>query len=98
MTFTKQKYCSNCGDSFTCGAEKEQQCWCEQLPHVSLPANKDQDCLCPKCLWSVIQEPNRTSGSGEEAISSPTAEGKQTLSALDLPDDLDRVENLSCHK
>jgi Cysteine-rich CWC len=91
MTFTKQKSCSKCGDSFTCGAEKEQQCWCEQLPHISLPGNKDQDCLCPKCLWTLIQETNRAGGSGVEAISSATADGKQSLSAVDLPEDLGSI-------
>jgi Cysteine-rich CWC len=84
MTFTKLKFCSNCGDSFTCGAEKEQQCWCEQLPHVSLPANKDQDCFCPNCLWAVIQETNRTSGSTGETISSLKADSKQSLSLDEL--------------
>jgi hypothetical protein len=55
VTLTNQKCCSNCGASFSCGAQAEQQCWCEELPQIS-PANKDQDCLCPKCLWAVIQE------------------------------------------
>jgi len=63
MTFAKEKCCSKCGDNFTCGAEQQQKCWCEELPHVSLPGNKDQDCLCPKCLWAVIQETTSTSDS-----------------------------------
>jgi len=68
MRLTKQKCCSNCGESFTCGPEKEGQCWCEDLPHVSLPANKDQDCLCPKCLLAVIQETTRTGDSQPDDI------------------------------
>ncbi len=55
MTFTKQKCCSNCGTTFSCGVEAEQSCWCEALPRIA-PADKDQDCLCSKCLWAVIHE------------------------------------------
>src|SRR5712692_4800483 len=51
----KQKSCSSCGVSFTCGPTSgEQGCWCEALPHVSLVADADQDCLCPACLNAAI--------------------------------------------
>jgi Family of unknown function (DUF5522)/Cysteine-rich CWC len=53
----EQKNCSSCGDSFTCGSEiGEGNCWCAQLPHLSLVANEDQDCLCPRCLREAIQK------------------------------------------
>jgi hypothetical protein len=32
----------------------EPGCWCETLPHVSLVAGADQDCLCPACLAEAI--------------------------------------------
>jgi Family of unknown function (DUF5522)/Cysteine-rich CWC len=52
---SKQKSCSNCGESFTCGpAAGKGNCWCEELPHVSLVAGADQDCLCPECLSEAI--------------------------------------------
>jgi hypothetical protein len=51
----EQKNCSNCGDSFACGPERgEERCWCDQLPHVSLVANEDRDCFCPRCLREAI--------------------------------------------
>ncbi|MGI8837336.1 MAG: cysteine-rich CWC family protein [Pyrinomonadaceae bacterium] len=70
MTLTKQKCCSNCGASFTCGLESEQPCWCEDLPHIPLPANKDQDCLCPKCLWALVQETTGTTDSEPDHVES----------------------------
>src|SRR5260370_40013690 len=52
---SKQKSCSNCGVSFTCGpAAGKGSCWCEELPRVSLVAGADQDCLCPACLSEAI--------------------------------------------
>ena len=52
---SKQKSCSSCGESFTCGpATGKGSCWCEELPHVSLIAAADQDCLCPECLAEAI--------------------------------------------
>src|SRR6266700_5279226 len=52
---SKQKSCSNCGVSFTCGpAAGKGNCWCEELPHVSLVAGADRDCLCPQCLSEAI--------------------------------------------
>jgi len=52
---SKPKSCSNCGVSFTCGPTAGKgSCWCEELPHVSLVAGADQDCLCPECLTQAI--------------------------------------------
>ncbi len=52
---SKQKSCSNCGTSFSCGpAAGKGSCWCEELLHVSLVAGADQDCLCPVCLSEAI--------------------------------------------
>ena len=57
MKSLEQKNCSCCGASFACGAERgEESCWCDHLPHVSLAANADQDCLCPHCLREAIQK------------------------------------------
>ncbi len=54
---SKQKSCSNCGVSFTCGpAAGKGSCWCEELPLVSLVAGADQDCLCPACLSAAISK------------------------------------------
>ena len=51
----KQKICSKCAASFTCGPEKGREtCWCAELPHVPLVASAEQDCLCPKCLTEAI--------------------------------------------
>ena len=76
---SKQKSCSNCGVSFTCGPTFEAQgCWCEALPHVSLVASADQDCLCPACLSEAIgkltltkNETAEVSAAGTLAKSSP---------------------------
>jgi len=76
---SKQKSCSNCGVSFTCGPiSGEQSCWCEVLPHVSLVADADQDCLCPACLSEAIaklalieNEATEVSASGTIATNSP---------------------------
>src|SRR5438132_9812706 len=51
----RQKSCSNCSASFSCGpADARQSCWCEELPHVSLAADAEQDCLFPQCLNQAI--------------------------------------------
>jgi hypothetical protein len=76
---SKQKTCSNCGVSFTCGPTSgERGCWCEVLPHVSLVAGADQDCLCPSCLSEAIaklaltkNEATQASPSGNIATNSP---------------------------
>ncbi len=52
---SREKSCSNCGVSFSCGpATGKNSCWCEELPQVSLVACADQDCLCPACLSEAI--------------------------------------------
>ena len=66
MNSVEQKKCSNCGAGFTCGAGNiNESCWCAELPHVSLVANKNQDCLCPKCLREVIRKLEYASSSAE---------------------------------
>ena len=74
---SKQKSCSSCGADFTCGPKSpEQSCWCEDLPHISLVAGADQDCLCSPCLAEAIaklslsKDRAATSASGNIAISS----------------------------
>lgn len=69
MKSLEQKSCSSCGDSFACGAERgEERCWCDQLPHVSLVANEDQDCLCPQCLSEAIQKLDSAQASVHPAV------------------------------
>jgi iron complex transport system substrate-binding protein len=51
---TRTKQCSECGASFTCGAEAGNgTCWCDELPPLS-PVSPDRDCLCPQCLGQAI--------------------------------------------
>ena len=58
---SEQKSCSSCGAGFTCGPKSpEQSCWCEGLPHVSLVAGADKDCLCPTCLDAAIANLSRS--------------------------------------
>jgi len=38
------------------------------MPHASLVANKDQDCLCPKCLRQAIQELSYTSSAAADRV------------------------------
>jgi hypothetical protein len=67
----KQKNCSNCGASFTCGASVgNEACWCNDLPHVSPVAAKDDDCLCPRCLTEAIMKLSR----GQNAVAEPLSE------------------------
>jgi hypothetical protein len=69
MKSLEQKHCSSCGDSFACGPERgEERCWCDHLPHVSLVANEDQDCLCPQCLREAIQKLNSAGTGAHHAI------------------------------
>ena len=74
----KQKSCSSCGVSFSCGPAAGKGCWCEDLPPVSLVAGADQDCLCPACLSEAIaklaligNEATEVSASGTIATNSP---------------------------
>src|SRR5262249_35050182 len=70
-----EKSCSNCQTSFICGpTEGKQSCWCEELPHVSLVADAEHDCPCPRCLAKAIanlplvrdEMPKRSNPSGEQ--------------------------------
>jgi hypothetical protein len=55
----KEKNCSNCSVTFSCGPiAGKGSCWCEELPHVSLVAGADQDCLCRECLREAIAKLN----------------------------------------
>jgi hypothetical protein len=83
----RQKSCSNCGASFTCGASVgNEACWCNDLPHVSPVAAKDEDCLCPRCLTEAIAKlsPDRNAVAEPltEAINKPVqvADGDGTIS------------------
>jgi len=73
---SKQKSCSSCGVNFTCGpAAGGQGCWCEALPHVSLVAGADHDCLCAECLSEAISKLPRANAdiftSTDRAMTSP---------------------------
>src|SRR5260370_34108172 len=68
----KQKNCSRCGISFTCGpAAGKGNCWCGELPHVSLVANGDQDCLCPACLSAAIAKSPRAGAENSTSTNLP---------------------------
>jgi hypothetical protein len=74
----RQKSCSKCGTNFNCGpVPGKTSCWCEELPHVSLVAGADQDCLCSACLSEAIanlplrQDNAEACDSGKAAASSP---------------------------
>ena len=50
-----EKICTRCRAVFTCGAaQRDQNCWCENLPHVPLIADEQADCFCPQCLSEAI--------------------------------------------
>ena len=65
----KQKACSNCGASFTCGASAgNEACWCYDLPHIPPVTAKDEDCLCPRCLTEAIaQESSNQNAAADRA-------------------------------
>jgi hypothetical protein len=82
----KQKSCSNCGASFTCGAlVGNDACWCNDLLHVPPVAAKDEACLCPRCLNDAIATlspvQNAVGRPLSEAINEPVqvAEGDGTI-------------------
>ena len=49
------KTCAMCGASFGCGNNSQQPCWCSQYPAI-MPIENGQDCRCPECLTTIIQE------------------------------------------
>ena len=50
----RTKQCSECGASFTCGAQTgNDKCWCDDFPPLS-PVSPNRDCLCPQCLAKAI--------------------------------------------
>lgn len=70
MSSVKQKTCSGCGELFTCGPQPgDTDCWCHELPHVSLIANANHDCFCPQCLGKAIQ--NVKCASSEDQVALP---------------------------
>ena len=54
----KQKICANCGQSFGCGVESTEGCWCASLPPVFAQPDPARDCLCAQCL-SIELEKNQ---------------------------------------
>ena len=59
MNSPGEKICTRCYAVFTCGAaQADESCWCERLPHVSLIADEQTDCLCPQCLGEAIAKLN----------------------------------------
>ncbi len=78
----KQKFCSKCAASFTCGPERGQKkCWCDELPHVPLVASEDQGCLCPKCLREAISNLNalQLAAVGAHPLKKPNETSRPTL-------------------
>jgi hypothetical protein len=49
------KNCSECGKSFQCGNIAGESCWCSHFPAI-MPLNNGQDCRCPACLTTGVQE------------------------------------------
>ncbi len=81
---SRSKDCSNCGASFTCGPVAGKcNCWCEELPRVSLVAPADTDCLCPECLRTAIAKlPEPRASISDAGNSAPVA----TLSLVEGED------------
>ena len=85
MASLEQKKCSSCGNSFGCGIETGQEhCWCEHLPHISLVANEDQDCLCPNCLPPAIEKLKHTNNSVDKDEDTDTAMERDVRSPYSL--------------
>lgn len=52
----ESKHCSACHAVLVCGASQaDGTCWCLDYPAI-MPADFQQDCLCPDCLGKAIQE------------------------------------------
>ena len=87
----RQKSCSNCGDSLTCGADGSgKRCWCADLPHLPLGSITARDCFCPLCLTDAIQtalEPGSPANSALYSAGSRAAEPAQgAITNLSPPD------------
>lgn len=53
---TQSKRCSACNVVLVCGSSQAgEPCWCEAYPAI-MPADDQQDCLCPDCLGKAITE------------------------------------------
>ena len=42
--------CKECGTQFNCGSNKDQGCWCVNLPNMRGQFDLAGACLCPDCL------------------------------------------------
>ena len=75
----KQKTCSACGVTFSCGiTEPDGKCWCNNYPAMFHP-NPEIDCLCPSCLKeATIKKIN-------DYVSSLSPEEALDNKAKDLP-------------
>lgn len=56
MTGITQKMCANCGQSFGCGVNSSDGCWCASLPQVVAEPNPANDCFCPECLFDQMRK------------------------------------------
>ena len=56
MTGITQKICANCGQSFGCGVESSEGCWCTSLPQVFAEPAPAGDCFCPQCLSNQLRK------------------------------------------
>lgn len=45
----REKKCSDCNTSFSCGDTLNSSCWCKEYPPI-FEVSAKQDCLCPNCL------------------------------------------------
>jgi hypothetical protein len=48
--------CSQCGKTFTCGAENgEKTCWCMAMPPLAGARPAAASCICPDCLRNALE-------------------------------------------
>lgn len=48
------KTCERCGQSFGCEANNtDKNCWCRDLPVVTVIPAQYKDCVCPNCLNEI---------------------------------------------
>jgi hypothetical protein len=58
--------CPGCGQSFSCGRDAPEGCWCAQLEPISEERLRSlldlgPGCLCPRCLPSLIRDRDEVS-------------------------------------
>jgi hypothetical protein len=84
----KNKNCSKCGTSFSCGNTGESnQCWCNDYPAFFLP-DPAVDCFCPDCLKAAC------AGKIDAYVASLTVEEAPRNKAKDLPPTDQLIEGL----